>query len=511
MGLPSFDEFTGALGRYAEQVTDDVVEFARNPANKMVDLVSGYDLDERDRVRDEQAAGNAERSDIYGLQAGLRGQFGGAYDPPVLTSPEAFESMSHEQIKSAVDAMSAEPLRASAEGWTRIGDSLEQALNEFRDFIGTTIGDNWKGIAADRANQATARYAEESTQLAAAGKLVGTKISEAATGVSQVKATMPPVAERSILETVFDVVVPVSGMFKRLAHDRDEAHDQAVQIMRTVYTPVMQQADTNVPTLPAPPQVTNDGVEQPSNRQPGLGAPSGGRLGSHDPYAQPAASSPHPGTPLPGADQPSAGAPGADAPRVSPYAPAADNAANDESPFTSNPNTTAAQINPASAWTAPAAAGATGDTARFGQPGYSGTGLGTSTGYAGGGPGAGVGGSGAGGGFGSGGILSGGYGSGAGGGGAGGGGAGGGGASGGGGPSASPAGGAAGQGNAGAAAAANGRTGTAAVGGMAPGAAARGRGDDDQEHKTPGYLMNVDNGNELIGKLPLAAPPVIGT
>ncbi|NKS14693.1 hypothetical protein GS580_28050, partial [Rhodococcus hoagii] len=53
--------------------------------------------------------------------------------------------------------------------------------------------------------------------------------------------------------------------------------------------------------------------------------------------------------------------------------------------------------------------------------------------------------------------------------------------------------------------------GGAATGGMMPGAGARGRGDDDAEHKTPGYLVNVDNGSELIGNLPLAAPPVIGS
>lgn len=35
-------------------------------------------------------------------------------------------------------------------------------------------------------------------------------------------------------------------------------------------------------------------------------------------------------------------------------------------------------------------------------------------------------------------------------------------------------------------------------------------GDDQREHKTPGYLITLDNGNELIGKMPLVSPPVIG-
>lgn len=57
-------------------------------------------------------------------------------------------------------------------------------------------------------------------------------------------------------------------------------------------------------------------------------------------------------------------------------------------------------------------------------------------------------------------------------------------------------------------AAAAGRAG-APGGGMAPGAG-KGKGDEDKEHKTPSYLISVDNGNELIGELPKVAPPVLG-
>ncbi|WFR71686.1 hypothetical protein P9209_23380 [Prescottella defluvii] len=167
--------------------------------------------------------------------------------------------MSHEAIKSAVDAMNGEALRASAEGWKKIGQSLEQSLNDFRDFMANTIKDGtWEGIAADSARAATANYAEDSTKLAAAGKLVGSKIEEAATAIDQVKSTVPPVAKRSIAEAVVDVLLPPAGLFKSLTHEQDEAHQAAIQIMRTVYTPVMQQSDTKVPTLQPPAQVIDE-------------------------------------------------------------------------------------------------------------------------------------------------------------------------------------------------------------------------------------------------------------
>lgn len=482
-----FTDFIGDLGKEAYGLV-------RDPGNALVDLVTGYDLNERDRVRDEQAAGNAERDEIYLQQAGLYGRFGGEFDAPALGSPEAFETMSHEDIKAAVDAMNGGSLRASAEGWTKIGESLEQALNDFRDFITHETEGKWEGIAKDSAVAATNRYVTESGKLAEAGTLIGTKITEAATGVDQVKATLPPVAERGILESGLNRVLPSVGILKRVLHDQDEAHQQAIEIMRTVYTPVMQQADTNVPRLPEPPRI-GDGPTDLDGTQPGGGAPGSGGSNPYAPHAGPNSGSPHKPTPMPGAPLPG-GTPGAGsapggAGAFDPAAAGAEPGASDR--FAPNPNLTDAVTTPASAWTAPAAASG-GDGTRLGQSGLgtSGSGIGGYSAGA-GGLGSGLGGgSGAGslGGYGSGGILSGGIGSGSGSGSVGG--------------TGATAATTSGSGAAGA------RPGAAGAG-MMPGAGARGRGDDESEHKTPGYLVNVDNGSELIGKLPLAAPPVIGS
>ncbi|NKS24617.1 hypothetical protein GS505_01825 [Rhodococcus hoagii] len=495
MGLPDF-------GGWVEGISKDIVEFGKHPANKVLDLVTGYDLNERSRVRDEQAAGNAERDEIYLQQAGLYGRFSGRFDDPALGSPEAFEAMSHEDIKAAVDGMNGGSLRASAEGWTKIGESLQQALNDFRDFITTETDGKWEGVAKDSATAATGRYATESGKLAEAGTLIGTKITEAATGVDQVKATVPPVSKRSLLEVAFDAGMPTAGLFKRLVHDQDEAHQEAIQIMRTVYTPVMQQADTNVPRLPEPPRVIaeNQGASPSSGGAPGIGTP-----GSPTPYTGgPSSGSPTPpvqtpGSPIPGATPETGSTPDA----FNPIVPGPQPTSNDQ--FTAPAD---AVTNPAETWTAPAAAtgpdGTRAGQSTYGIPGmgggagtYSGAGgLGSNTGSS-IGAGAGAGGGGYGGG-----ILTGGYGSG---------GMGSGGSGTGGGTGSSPS--ATAGGTAGTTAAGTAARGGAATGGMMPGAGAgaRGRGDDDAEHRTPGYLVNVDNGSELIGNLPLAAPPVIGS
>ncbi len=61
----------------------------------------------------------------------------------------------------------------------------------------------------------------------------------------------------------------------------------------------------------------------------------------------------------------------------------------------------------------------------------------------------------------------------------------------------------------GGAAGAAGRAGAAGMGGMgAPGQ--KGQGEDDLEHKSADYLVNEENTNEIIGDMPMVAPPTIG-
>ncbi|TQF65770.1 hypothetical protein FK531_20285 [Rhodococcus spelaei] len=497
MGFPSLDDLKDNLVRLGA----DVTELARHPGNKMIDIVSGYDLSERSRLRNEQEAGNSERSDIYGTQSDLGGRFGGRYDPPAITTADSFDSMSHAEITAAVDEMAVGPIQASAQGWTQIGNSLEQALTKFQTDITTQIGAGWEGDGAEAAREATAKYATASNELAVAGQLIGSKVAEAATGIAQVKATVPPVAQGSILEAAFNAVLPQAGMIKSLLHERDEAHQQAIQVMKTVYTPVMRQADTNVPALPTPLDVTNGTGQSTPFPEPGADIGGGTGDGSAWNPSGPTGFGAHSPDSTGSAPTTTHGAPGDPTTTDAATNRAGENGANATSASNPNANSTLAQTDPTSAWTRPAAASADGAGPGAGFAGgyapsagpaaggytgsHGGTGTGTGSGYGGGGGGAGSSGFGGGsaglGGGVPGGMVGGGI-------------------------SGAPA--SAGTG-ASIGAAAAGKPGAPGAG-MMPGAGARGRGDEDTEHKTPGYLINVDNGNEIVGSLPKVAPPVLG-
>ncbi|MGH3625538.1 MAG: PPE domain-containing protein, partial [Sciscionella sp.] len=54
-----------------------------------------------------------------------------------------------------------------------------------------------------------------------------------------------------------------------------------------------------------------------------------------------------------------------------------------------------------------------------------------------------------------------------------------------------------------------GATGRTGPGGMPLGGRG-GKGGDDEEHQLASYLVTEDNGSEIVGDVPMTAPPVIG-
>ncbi len=442
----------------------------------LVDIVGG-EVSGRAQI-DHWSVGNDDRAAIYPRQSELESRFGGEFDATVYVD-ENFDSLSHEAIMAAVEPMNPAVVTASAEGWTAIGAALSVGLNDFKVAVMGEIGSGdaarWAGVAADSAKQATERYVTASDQLAAAGSLVGTKVEEAATAITQVKATIPPPVELGFLSRPHDFVLSAFGI-KGPMHEASEAHQQAIHIMKTVYSPVMRQADTRVPTLPAPVSVTGgdggDGGDGDGGTGGGSGGYSGGGTGTWPTdYTGPRNTDVDTATGTPGTESGSSQGTG-------------DAAAGDD--------TTAADPNELS--------GGSDDRSEVRAAGLGPDGSGPAIGGAGvGSPGSGSGsGSGSGAttpGHGSGGSGYAGTGSGSG-------------EYGGSGVVAAPGGGQAPAASA-AGAGAAGKPGAPGAG-MMPPAAGRGQGDSDPEHDTPAYLVNADNGNDLVGTLPLVAPPVLG-
>jgi len=410
----------------------------------------------------------------------------GEFEPTEVVITEAFEVMPHEQIVTMVESLGTATIVNSSKNWNDLSAAATTGSDGFRSGIEAAMTSGWSGPTADAVRGGVGNYVSSATALSTSMSLISNKLLEAHSGFTQTQSRMPPVVAPG--SSMIDALLPIPFAAKDAVSAREEQQEEARRIMRSVYVPGVLQSDSQVPVLPAAHDPVADGGG--SSGGWGLGTSAGGGgIGSTsgttgadggDSAARTAATQAQAG----GAEAAEAGRSGTAA---------------SEQPGSSG----SGSLPPADNSGETRAAAATGPGASGGGTG-SGVGAGPGGGYGGTGPGgsgfAGSNGSGYGGGAGYG-VGSGGS-SGAGssyggsvlgppiGGGAG--------------------GGAGGTGGPGSAAAAAGRAGAHGMPGMGAMGGARGAGDNDGEHATPGYLVDVSNGSELIGDLPLVAPPVLG-
>ncbi|MBV6758647.1 hypothetical protein [Rhodococcus opacus] len=411
---------------------------------------------------------------------------GSGTDDPYIRTMESFHGMDHEEMYAKVQTMVPDAIGELAQACHSISNSLPLAFGFA--ILRNTISERWEGAAADAAAQATEKLAATSGQLTASIAAIAVKLDILSSAAADVKASVPqPASSEGVLSQL-----PLSPLAaERSETEREAARLEAVRRLEAIYVPNYRDVGTNVPQLPEPYTPSGDG------------SGSGGVPSTYGTVPQGS-------NPWSASDGNTSSASGNGDASVNGGTPGAEESAGDDAASTSAANAEAA-ANQAAANQGPGAnagSGSAAQTAAANAQNAAGAGpQGSGAGYGGiGGSGrSGAGGSGVGGSASStrrkndkrdsesnsGGVVPGGP---------------------------IPSGGAAaGAGAAAAAAAATpvkpsmSRPGM----GMAPGmmgspGRAGGHGEGDTEHQTPSYLITVDNGNELIGKLDPVAPPVIG-
>ncbi|MFC9551753.1 hypothetical protein ACFTWF_12960 [Rhodococcus sp. NPDC056960] len=408
-------------------------------------------------------------------------------DDPYIQTMESFHGMGHEEMYAKVQTMVPDAIGELAQACHNISNSLPLAFGFA--VLRNTISERWEGAAADAAAQATEKLAATSGQLTSSIAAIAVKLDILSSAAADVKASVPqPTSSPSVLSHL--PLSPVAAEASETA--REAARLEAVRKLEAIYVPNYRDVGTNVPQLPEP--YTPSGVGTGSD---GVSSTHGTVPHSSSPWSPTNGDS---SSALGGGDASVNGEGSADVESSADAAAANTSAANADaaaSQAAANQGAgpgSAAQTSAANAQNAAGTGSQSGSGAGVG--GYGGTGGSSSSG-------SGVGGSGS---------------------------------------AASvrrkndrrdsesstsgvvpgspipPGGAAAGAGAAAAAAAATpvkpsmSRPGMGMAPGMmgAPGRGPAGNGDGDTEHQTPSYLITVDNGNDLIGKLDPVAPPVIG-
>ncbi|MGS2809694.1 hypothetical protein [Nocardia sp. MW-W600-9] len=215
----------------------------------------------KSRVIAAQEQWNQERTGIYNRQqqGNYSTIFGGDTQPPHITTPDSYDSMSLAQMQAAVAAMKPKLVDDAVTAWANIGMNLMGTFYKFnQEFARTVTGANghsgWTGAAASAAVTAVNNYAEQSIPLSQAATAISLKLSEMRTGIEETQALMPGLTSR---ESVTGKTLPGDGVMKVDEHNQKEAEDEGRRILRTVYGPVAVQTDNGVPFLPSAPTITS--------------------------------------------------------------------------------------------------------------------------------------------------------------------------------------------------------------------------------------------------------------
>ncbi len=379
------------------------------------------------------------------------------------------EQFDHQQLFDAVQSMDVAAVSALSERWAKLGAEAAASIEDLAQRAIRRIGEGWQGSAADAALANIESYRQSAPALQESVSSVAAPLEVVASAVTRLRAEMPEVQPLGW----YDKITPWQSNMDREHYRR---RDIAFDLMRRHYPPAERTVDESIPVF----DELRSTVHHPEAGGPGGGLPGSGSGGGFG-----------------GGGSGGGGGGGMAAVPPGSFGPA-DAAALDGASAADAMATTSGGENGGSGLPgvgdAPAATTAASAGSSLGVGSGAGAdGLRSSVGGGGGlGGGAGLGGLGGGGHAGGavgGGLV---------------------------GAGPTPAG--PGAGAAGAAGGARpgvagaGARGAMMGGGMMGGAGAgRGGGSDDAEHKTPGYLVTVQNGNELIGGMPPVSPPVIGS
>ncbi|MFD6400291.1 hypothetical protein [Nocardia sp. NPDC060249] len=225
--------------------------------------------DYKSKVIAAQEQWNTERAKIYDRQrAGNYATiFGGDIQPPHITTPDNYDSMTLEQMQAAVAAMKPQLVDDAVTAWANIGGALMGTFTGFnQQFARTVTGagghSGWTGAAASAAVAAVNNYAQQSIPLSQAATAISLKLTEMRTGIEQTQALMPGLTERT---NVTGKSLPADGVMKVDDHNRDEATQEGRRILRSVYSQVAGQTDNGVPFLPTAPTIVGDHGEPGSD------------------------------------------------------------------------------------------------------------------------------------------------------------------------------------------------------------------------------------------------------
>lgn len=276
-------------------------------AFKIIDNHQRSDNADDDRATlDEQGrqVWQGDRDIIANEWSRLRSGTDVALAKEAVTSPEAFSTWSHQQIWEALNGsggapgVSAAEINAGADGWRRLTEGTQAAVDAYRAEMERVLAEKWVGQSGNAAIEAVKSYATESAKLPTAFQMVANGIDYMEGLLGQAKIAIPPPEELSGFDE-FVGHIPGNGVIKAAKHRANEAEADAQLFMIGTYQPGATTVDRQTPVLPVPVNTVGDngpGGTPNMNVDNGTGTPSsttpsgtpGNPAGTENPETAPA-------------------------------------------------------------------------------------------------------------------------------------------------------------------------------------------------------------------------------
>ncbi|WP_378733832.1 hypothetical protein [Nocardia brasiliensis] len=183
-------------------------------------------------------------------------------DGRAITNPENAQSFTHAEIKQAADEMNPDGLDSAFDAWSKIATAVTTAGQQFETAIKTAIEQHWEGAAADNAVRGIRDYATRVGEFGETLNAQSTPLSQAASAAAKFKLAVPDVVDTSTNP--------------RGPELRNTSEEQARDEMTSQY---IQPYGTTAPAIPTlPPPINPITVPSPggdSSTDPGTGAVPG--------------------------------------------------------------------------------------------------------------------------------------------------------------------------------------------------------------------------------------------
>ncbi|MEV6063583.1 hypothetical protein AB0L62_26575 [Nocardia asteroides] len=198
---------------------------------------------------------SGDRTIIQSERARLESGFDGSYSKAVLTGKlDDFSTLSHQEIWDALNGsgdkpgVSAGEINAGADGWRRLMTGMSTAVTDFRTKIDTAINEGWDGATAKAAIDGVRAYATEAEKLPTTFQMVANGIDLMEGALLQAKMAIDKPKELS-WDGKLTSWIPDGGVLKDEQYRIDEAERAAQEILERVYKPQAVVADEKTPVL----------------------------------------------------------------------------------------------------------------------------------------------------------------------------------------------------------------------------------------------------------------------